>query len=53
MEEPTGPPRDSSLRINKAPGIVYSCREAQSADANIGFGMGARQWLASFIAVRS
>jgi hypothetical protein len=36
VSEPTGPARDSSLGISKAPGISYSCREAQTADANIG-----------------
>ncbi len=35
MPEPTGPARDSSLRINKAPGKCYSCREAQIAATNI------------------
>src|SRR5690606_21765519 len=32
---PTGPDRDSSLRINKAPGKCCSCREAQTANAYI------------------
>src|SRR5690606_36427577 len=31
VSEPTGPDRDSSLRISKAPGISCSCREAQIA----------------------
>lgn len=31
MLQPTGQNRDSSLRINKAPGKCYSCREAQNA----------------------
>jgi len=43
MSEPTGPVRDSSLGINKAPGKCYSCREAQIAVANIGVLPAARQ----------
>ena len=46
MSGPTGPARDSSLGINKAPGISYSCREAQNADANIGRHALLRQWAA-------
>ncbi|CDX49548.1 hypothetical protein MPL1032_100105 [Mesorhizobium plurifarium] len=30
VRKPTGLPRDSSLRIDKAPGISFSCREAQT-----------------------
>jgi MoxR-like ATPase len=44
MPEPTGPARDSSLRINKAPGKCYSCREAQIARTNIVLPGDARQW---------
>ncbi|GLS30481.1 hypothetical protein GCM10007937_21890 [Mesorhizobium albiziae] len=36
MEKPTGLPRDSSLRIVKAPGKMLSCREAQTVTTNIG-----------------
>lgn len=36
VTKPTGRVRDSSLRINKAPGMRYSCREAQIAITNIG-----------------
>src|SRR5690606_3725937 len=36
MSEPTGPARDSSLGINKAPGKCLSCREAQIVRTNIG-----------------
>ncbi len=32
IAKPTGRARDSSLRISKAPGISYSCREAQNAE---------------------
>ena len=35
MTEPTGPARNSSLRIVKAPGKSFSCREAQTVTANI------------------
>ena len=35
MTEPTGPARNSSLRIVKAPGKSFSCREAQTVMANI------------------
>ena len=37
MSEPTGPARDSSLGINKAPGNMFSCREAQTVEPDIGF----------------
>src|SRR5690606_137248 len=33
---PTSPDRDSSLGINKAPGNMNSCREAQTVACNIG-----------------
>jgi hypothetical protein len=36
VKRPTGLPRDSSLRIVKAPGKMLSCREAQTVAANIG-----------------
>jgi len=35
MSEPTGPVRNSSLRIDKAPGKIFSCREAQTVMSNI------------------
>ena len=35
VTKPTGRVRDSSLRISKAPGMRYSCREAQIAIPNI------------------
>src|SRR5947207_2509948 len=43
VRKPTGLPRDSSLRIDKAPGISFSCREAQTASANIGRRLAERQ----------
>ena len=36
MRKPTGLPRDSSLGIIKAPGKMFSCREAQTVLPNIG-----------------
>ncbi|GAA2833692.1 hypothetical protein GCM10010836_28560 [Aminobacter aminovorans] len=36
VKRPTGLPRDSSLRIVKAPGKMLSCREAQTVTPNIG-----------------
>jgi hypothetical protein len=36
MRKPTGLPRDSSLGMIKAPGKMFSCREAQIVSLNIG-----------------
>ncbi|GAA2858175.1 hypothetical protein GCM10010837_05840 [Aminobacter niigataensis] len=36
VKRPTGLPRDSSLRIVKAPGKMLSCREVQTVQTNIG-----------------